>query len=128
MISIEGNKRNISMEEVEEVCITLMAFESKFLYTSLGVALYSESIGSLMTLSESMHHVEVYNINKLLEDKSKAKLQDLKEYLHDYKKSSGSMRNEIKFNYKKVNRYCLENGYTQQSIPLLFMVMLIRDL
>lgn len=126
-----GEKTKYQLEDIEEICVTLMAYEGKFLFQALGLASQSNSIGSLMGAAETMVHLKrepVSTINNQRMEEGKKTLEQVKTAMKPYKRSSGSMRNEIRFNFQNVQDACWIKGFHTITTPLLVMVLLMRNL
>ncbi|MDG0059146.1 hypothetical protein [Priestia sp. P5] len=126
----KGNN-NFMLHEVGEIGLTLLAYESNYLYKALGMATLSTDISSVMETVEILNHHSNNNIHtsSYLEKIGEKKVYDLTSKIKDsYYPLHGNPRNEIKLNFKKVKKLCLEEGYYNPVVPLLVSVMIVRGL
>ncbi|WP_410491892.1 hypothetical protein QMA40_29280 (plasmid) [Bacillus thuringiensis] len=126
---IAPKKDAISLNEIEEIGLTLLAYESNYLYKALGMAISSINISHIMGAIETINHLSTQDNLSYFEEVGKQKVQYLTSKIEsNYYNVQGNPRNEIKLNFNQIKKLCIEEGYDSSVIPLLVSVMKVRAL
>ncbi|MCB7159975.1 hypothetical protein LI071_04715 [Bacillus subtilis] len=128
---IQKPNNEFSLNEIGEIGVTLLAYESKYLYRALGVAVLSDNICTIMETIEIFSHSSANLLEKCsyFEEIGKKTINSIKTQISDsYYTFLGNPRNEIKINFKQIKKICLTQGYNNAVIPLIVSVMVVRGL
>lgn len=116
-------------KDKEEMMFSLFAFDKSYMYSALGLLVYTEKLVDVMKLTEIIDHREneYLSISEDLQSVGKKALEEIKELI-SIELAMGDSRLAIKKNYSRVNQVSESLGYKNSSIALLITSMLIRGL
>lgn len=122
------------IEEAEEVAFTLLVFDSEILYASLGLAVATEGIHTVVDTAQVMTHRarRGEDAKELFVARGKEVMSLIRQ---EYARHGGvldrtisDVREFIRKNYQKVALICRQLGYERNTVPLLAVAMLARRL